>query len=254
VRSGLALAVCVLVGATRAVARPVRVEVAGMGIDLATGSPVVRLVEAGGGKTARELPIWIGPFEAQAIAIEMQGVAAPRPMTHDLMKQLVERLGGRLEEVVIGDLQGSTFFATLHLAGPGGRDMSVDARPSDAIALALRLHGPILVSEELFQKAAQTTPGPAARRVWGLTVQELTPDVAAFFRVPPREGVLVADVAKGAPARAVARGDVITAIDGAPVASLEDLAERADAHDGAVPVRLSIRREGRPVTVSFAER
>jgi bifunctional DNase/RNase len=246
---GLGLLAC----AASAGARSVRVEVAGMGIDMATGSPVVWLVETGGSKSARELPIWIGPFEAQAIAVEMQGVAAPRPMTHDLMKQLVERLGGHLQEVVIEDLRGTTFFATVHLAGPAGRGVTVDARPSDAIALALRLHGPIMVAEELFEKAALTTPAPAARHLWGMTVQELTPEVAEFFRVPPREGVLVADVASGAPARKVARGDVITAVDGEPVGSVEDLVHRADAHASAEPVRLSIRREGRAMTVSFAD-
>jgi len=242
-----------LVCAAVAWARPVRVEVAGMGIDLVTGSPVVRLVEKGGSKAARELPIWIGPFEAQAIAIEIQGVPPPRPMTHDLMKQLVERLGGRLKEVVIEDLRGTTYVATLHLAGPEGKGLRVDARPSDAIALALRLHGPILVAEELFERAALRAPAPAARRLWGLTVQDLTPEVAQFFRVAAHEGVLVADVAASGPAREVARGDVITAVDGVPVGSVDDLVQRADGHAVADPVRLSIRREGRDLTIAFGE-
>ncbi|TMA34765.1 MAG: bifunctional nuclease family protein, partial [Deltaproteobacteria bacterium] len=103
-------------------------------------------IAAAKGKGGRELPIWIGPFEAQAIAAEIQGVPLPRPLTHDLMKRLVESLGARLDRVVIGDLRDNTYFATLHLAGADGKDISLDARPSDAIALALRLHGPILVA------------------------------------------------------------------------------------------------------------
>jgi hypothetical protein len=233
---------------------PVRVEVGGMGIDVFTGLPVVRLVEKDGTKAARELPIWIGPFEAQAIAVEMQGLPPPRPMTHDLMKQLVEGLGGRLEQVVIEDLRGSTYVATLHIAGPEGKGVRVDARPSDAIALALRLHGPILVDEDLFEKAALGAREPASRRLWGLTVQDLTPEVAGFFRVPAREGVLVADVAAAGPAHEVARGDVITAVDGERVGSVVEFAQRADAHPVAEPVRLSIRRQDHDVTISFAER
>src|SRR5919204_1502299 len=133
-------------------AGPVEVKVDGVMLDADTGSPVVRLVEKA--KTHRELPIWIGPFEAQAIALEMHGVPPPRPLTHDLMKQLVERLGGKLTRVVIGELRDNTYFATLHLQRPGGKELTIDARPSAAIALALRFHGPILVAEELFARAA----------------------------------------------------------------------------------------------------
>jgi bifunctional DNase/RNase len=228
----------------------VEVEVGEMRVDPATGSPVVRLVEKGRAPAARELPIWIGPFEAQAIALEMQGLPPPRPFTHDLMKAIVERLGGKLTRVVIEDLRDDTYFATVHLAAPGGRRFAVDARPSDAIALALRLHGPILVSEQLLVPAAGRT-APAAARVWGLTLQDLTPEVAAFFDIPARGGVLVSDVAASAPARTVRRGDVIVAVDGEPVASVDELAQRADRHSTTDPVRLSLRRGGREVQTSF---
>src|SRR5437879_1699562 len=162
----------VLALAARALAGTVEVEVRDMEIDQASGTPVVRLVEKG--RAGRELPIWIGPFEAQAIALEMHGVAPPRPLTHDLMKTLVERLGAKLDRVVIEDLRDGNFFATLQRAGPGGGDIALDARPSDAIALALRLHGPILVHEALFAQVAASQPEPAALRQWGLTVQNLT--------------------------------------------------------------------------------
>src|SRR5712691_2499054 len=122
--------IAVLACTAAAHARTVAVEVAGMGLDLATGSPVVRLVEKGDSKSARELPIWIGPFEAQAIALEMQGVPAPRPLTHDLMKQIVERLGAKLDHVEIVDLRDNTYFARLYVHGADGKDLVVDARPS----------------------------------------------------------------------------------------------------------------------------
>jgi bifunctional DNase/RNase len=172
-----------------AAARAVEVEVAGVGVDAASGNPVVRLVETarGGDAGARELPIWVGPFEAQAIVMEMRGMAPPRPLTHDLMKRLVERLGGKLTRVEVAELRDSTYIATVHLEGPGGKPVTVDARPSDAIALALRLHAPILVAEDLFR---QPPPPTLAARVWGLTVQDMTPEVAPFFAVQGGGGVL----------------------------------------------------------------
>jgi len=247
---GLALGLTALgvLSSAAAVARVIEVEVQGMRLDPVTGTPVVRLVEKA--KAARELPIWIGPFEAQAIATEMQGVPPPRPLTHDLMKQLVERLGGKLNRVVIEDLRDNTYFATLHLDGPGGKGLSVDARPSDAIALALRLHGPILVAEELFAKAAAAGATPATH-LWGLTVQDLTPEIAAHFEAPGVHGVLVSDVAVAGAAHELVRGDVITALDGEPVGSVEELSSRAGARTVTDPIRLSVRRGGRDLTVSF---
>jgi uncharacterized protein len=245
----LAPAVVAVLVAVAAAAKPVEVTVEGMALDPATGSPVVRLVEKAKGR--RELPIWIGPFEAQAIALEIQGVPPPRPMTHDLMKQLIERLGARLTRVEIGELRDNTYFATLHLEGPGGQDLPVDARPSDAIALALRLHGPILVSDDLFAKAAAAQATPAAAHLWGLTVQDLTPDIASFFKVPEAHGVLVSDVEVAAPAHELVRGDVITALDDQPVTTVQDLASRAETRASSDPVRLSVRRAGRAVKVRF---
>jgi len=239
-------------GLAWAAADPVEVEVRGVQLDPTTGSPVVQLVEKG--KAGRALPIWIGPFEAQAIAAEMQGMPLPRPLTHDLMKRLVESLGGRLDHVVIGDLRDNTYIATLHLAGADGKDIAIDARPSDAIALALRLHGPILVADEVFAKSRATHVSPAAAHLWGLTVQDLTPDIAAFFKASAAKGVLVSDVGDDADAHEALRGDVITALDGEPVHSVLELADRAGAHAATKPVRLSVRRGARDLTISFPVR
>jgi len=235
--------------AGQALAGSVEVEVRGMGLDPSSGTPVVRLVEKA--KAGRELVIWIGPFEAQAIAMELEGIAAPRPLTHDLMKALVERLGAKLDRVVIEDMRDNTFFASLHLTGPGGGDLVLDARPSDAIALALRLHGPIVVVEEVFSKAAAAHPEPAAARLWGLTVQDLTPELATFFELPDQPGVLVSDVTASGPAHEVTRGDLITALDGEPIRSVGELKQRAQAHTGTAPVHLSLRRGHRELVVSF---
>src|SRR2546427_13002672 len=102
-------------GLAWAAADPVEVEVRGVQLDPTTGSPVVQLVEKG--KAGRALPIWIRPFQAQAIAADMQGMPLPRPLTHDLMKRLVETLGGPLDQVVLGALPDNTAIATAHPAG-----------------------------------------------------------------------------------------------------------------------------------------
>lgn len=97
---------------------------------------------------ARLLPIWVGVFEAHAIAIALEEIAFPRPLTHDLMRSLVLELGYQLERVEITHFSDSTYYARLCLAGPGG-PLELDARPSDAIALALRLEADIFVAEEV---------------------------------------------------------------------------------------------------------
>ena len=123
----------------------IEVSVAQLGVDRATNSPVVILREREG---TRVLPIWIGPAEASAIAMELQGVKFPRPLTHDLLKLIIVGLGGSLQHVVIRSVQENTYFAEL-LIRRGEDAFQVDARPSDSIALALRLRAPIFAAEGL---------------------------------------------------------------------------------------------------------
>jgi len=105
------------------------------------------------------MPIWVGIFEANAIAIEIEKVAIPRPMTHDLTRNLIQNLNASLERAVISELKDDTFFATLWLR-QGDDLVIVDARPSDAIALALRADCPIYVTEQVMQSAKLNTSGP----------------------------------------------------------------------------------------------
>ena len=114
--------------------------VRGLALDPVTNAPIVILKAEGG---TRLLPIWIGLFEANAIAIEMEKIVAPRPMTHDLLKNMIELLDARMERMVVDNLQENTFFASIYLRSDG-REHRLDARPSDAIALALRTGAPIL--------------------------------------------------------------------------------------------------------------
>lgn len=132
----------------------VLVEVRGLMHDPATRTPIVVLRDDRGD---RFLPIWIGLFEAQAIALALDGVAAPRPMTHDLLATLLTRLDGVLERVLVSGLHEGTFLAQVEIAH-GTETVLVDARPSDAIALALRLGAPIFVRESVFADATKNEP------------------------------------------------------------------------------------------------
>jgi uncharacterized protein len=125
-------------------------ELVGVRVELPSNSPIVLLRETAGQR--RVLPIFIGAPEATAIAFALDNVVTPRPMTHDLMKDLLDELGARVERIVVTDLSERTFFAEIHLKAPAG-DLRVSSRPSDAIALAVRVGAPIFAADEVVDEA-----------------------------------------------------------------------------------------------------
>jgi bifunctional DNase/RNase len=102
--------------------------------------------------TNRYLPIWIGAAEADAIAVKLQGVPVPRPLTHDLLQSVVDAFGGKIQSIVVSDLKNDTFFAKILIA-VNGNQMEIDSRPSDAIALAVRVSAPIFADESVLDRA-----------------------------------------------------------------------------------------------------
>jgi hypothetical protein len=134
----------------------IEMSIKGLMIDPMTNAPIVLLRDV---RQDRVLPIWVGPVEANAIALQIENVTTPRPMTHDLLMRLLQELGARLERVVISDLRESTFFAYLELRR-GEEPLLVDARPSDAIALALRARAPIFVAESVLENAKPLNAAP----------------------------------------------------------------------------------------------
>jgi bifunctional DNase/RNase len=134
----------------------IEVRIRGLMMDPSTNMPIVVLKDVA---SETVMPIWVGIFEANAIAIEIEKVAAPRPMTHDLARNLIRHLNAQLERVVITELKDDTFLAVLWLR-QGNEPLTIDARPSDAIALALRADCPIYVSEQVMQTAKLNTSGP----------------------------------------------------------------------------------------------
>lgn len=135
----------------------IEVRIRGLMMDPATNMPIVILKDA---SSDAVMPIWVGIFEANAIAIEIEKLSAPRPMTHDLTRNLIRHLNGELERVVITELRDDTFFAVLRLKQEG-EPLLIDARPSDAIALALRFDCPIYVSEDVMAMARMSASGQA---------------------------------------------------------------------------------------------
>jgi bifunctional DNase/RNase len=124
----------------------------GVRVELPTNNPIVLLRESDGDH--RVLPIFIGAVEATAIAFALQGVVTQRPMTHDLMRDVLQELGVQVERVVVTELKEGTFFAELSLTQPTGDTVTVSSRPSDAIALAARLGTPIYADEAVLEEAA----------------------------------------------------------------------------------------------------
>ncbi|MGB9613311.1 MAG: bifunctional nuclease family protein [Candidatus Margulisiibacteriota bacterium] len=124
--------------------------VGGIGFDPRNLSPIVLLRDQ---EDLNFLPIWIGVFEAAAIAMELQGVQPPRPMTHDLLKDIIASMGGKVKRIIINDIKEGTFYALIEIENKEGKVINIDTRPSDAIALALRTQAPIFVSEIVMMQA-----------------------------------------------------------------------------------------------------
>jgi uncharacterized protein len=124
-------------------------KVRGLALDPLSNMPIIILKDE---EDKRSLPIWVGIFEANAIALELEKIATPRPQTHDLIKNILEAVTAQVTKVVVTDLKENTFYALLHLK-IGETEYTVDSRPSDAIALALRVAAPIYVDEDVVSKA-----------------------------------------------------------------------------------------------------
>ncbi len=153
----------------------VEMRIRGLLIDPGTSTPIVILKDL---KTDTVLPIWVGPYEANAIALEIEKTATPRPMTHDLARNLIQGLNATVDRVVVTELRNDTFFAVIWMR-QGNELVTIDARPSDALALALRCDCPIYVSEEVLRiaklapSATDTTPEELRRWLEGLNDEDL---------------------------------------------------------------------------------
>ncbi len=128
----------------------IEMKIKGLMVDPVTNMPIVILKDEA---EERVLPIWVGIFEANAIALRIEDIETPRPMTHDLLRNLIESLQANVRKIVVTDLKDNTYFAQIHLDVDGG-SQAIDARPSDAIALALRTEAPIYVEQDVLEQSS----------------------------------------------------------------------------------------------------
>ena len=159
----------------------IEMTIKGLMIDPVTNMPIVVLRDLAG---ERVLPIWVGVFEANAIALQMEGITTPRPMTHDLLKNVITQIEGDVLRVVINNLKENTFYAQIHLR-VANREVLVDSRPSDAIALALRVAAPVFVEESVLEKSRSGEDTSDAQnserlRKW---LEEADPDTLGKYRM-----------------------------------------------------------------------
>lgn len=227
---GLALFLSVWVSLSSSVGQPLdedllEMKVKGVTMDPQGNTPIVILEEP---HERRALPIWIGLPEARAIVLEMEGVSTPRPLTHVLLYNVLTELHVKIVRIIITDMQNNTFFATL-LLQQGNKTFMIDARPSDAIALALHVNAPVFVTKKLLDVVRTVTlQKPAAAsfstKTLGMHVQSLDATLANFFHLAKADGVLVSAVEAGSQAEryGIRRGDVITSVDGKPLKDIQD--------------------------------
>ena len=141
--------------------KEIEFKIKGLMMDPLTNSPIVVLQDV---QNDTLLPIWVGIFEANAIALQIEKIDTPRPMTHDLIKGVLNQLNARVTKIVVTELKDNTFYALIFLS-VAGKVITIDSRPSDAIALALRTDSPIFVTEEVISKsAAANASAPNAER------------------------------------------------------------------------------------------
>jgi hypothetical protein len=160
-------------------------EIYGVSFDLVGKTPIVLLKMVDGNKF---LPIWIGHPEAAAILMKMQEAPAPRPMTHDLVADIVQRLGGEVVSIAVTDLKDSTFYASIKVR-QNGDEIEIDSRPSDAIAIAIRLDAPIFVADEVMEESAVEFEGEE------VSEEEMVAQFKQFLEtVSPEEFALDVDV------------------------------------------------------------
>ena len=156
----------------------IRMKVTGLTIDPFTSMPIIILKDE---EEKKALPIWIGLIEASAIATELEHIKLARPMTHDLLKNILDVQQITVREVAVTELKDNTFFANISLLTKEGKAIDIDSRPSDAIAIALRTNAPIYVSDEVVEKSrridlAEEESGEDQRKRWAEILENLSPE------------------------------------------------------------------------------
>jgi len=229
----------------------VEMTVKNLMIDPLTHTPVVLLESS---KEKKTLPIWIGPEEATSIALEIKKVPMPRPNAHDLIRNILQGIGGTIQRITITELRNDVYYATIALKLKG-QDYQIDSRPSDAIAVALRMKAPIYASAKVLARAKPVGPlektQSEAQRTLGMQTQDLTSELAGLFDLKPDGGILVADVELGGPASeaGLQRGDVILKVNEKSLQKTSELESFLQTVKKGAQFKIEVMRKGKPITV-----
>ncbi|MFB3887837.1 MAG: bifunctional nuclease domain-containing protein, partial [Thermodesulfobacteriota bacterium] len=215
----------------------IEMEVKGVSLDAIGQAPVVILADKEGKKA---LLIWIGILEADAIDRELRNISPPRPMTHDLLYSILGQAQMKVKEVKIIDLKNNTYYAKLFLT-VDKKLIEIDARPSDAIIIALKSKAPILILAAILDaqgitldKSKEPDLGKHKGDRYGIRIQELTPPLASHFNFKGQKGVLVSEVLSGSPSEVsgIKTGDIITQINLKEVGNIQEFEEVLEALKG----------------------
>jgi bifunctional DNase/RNase len=245
---------CVLpVSATPSQEEPaVEVTVKTVVVDPYTQTPVVLLEST---KDKKALPIWIGVDEATSIALELKKIAMPRPNAHDLIRNILQGVGAGVQRITITDVRNDIYYATIALKLKGA-DHQIDSRPSDAIAVALRMKAPIYATVKVLANAKPLSMEAAqseSQRILGLHVQDLSADLASLFDVQTKGGLLVADVAPGGPAAeaGLQRGDVILKVNEKNLIKAAELQSILQTAKKGAHLKIEIIRKGKSIAITM---
>jgi len=230
------------------------VDVRGVVVDPESQSPILFLVDP---ESEKGLPVWIGLGEARAISLGLKNVTPPRPLTHDLMKSMLDLLHARVERVVISDLKENTYYATLNLRA-GRKTWEVDSRPSDAVAMALKFDAPLFLSRALVQKGVLIDLGSSsaklpAERMYGFVPRELSPEVARYFGFGKEAGVIVTEITRDGPAEraGLRKGDILVRLDRRSVEGLDDVQRALGEKDPSDAMRVDVYRKGKVLSLEI---
>lgn len=232
----------------------VKMTVKGVTVYPKTNSPVV-ILEAVEDKV--ELPIWIGFPEAQAIALRLENITTPRPMTHDLLMEALEKTGVKVLKIVISDLKDDIFYASIIL-DRDGKTIEIDSRPSDALALAVRVDAPVYATVSVLEKARGNKgllyeAGEETRQRYGLSAQPLNQGLAEYFGLSKAEGILISDIVeKGVADEAgLKRGDIIFEVDGVRTAGLREFYDTLTVVENKKEFSVGVIREKDKLSLTF---